>query len=196
MVDMVANQSFAHALLEKILQYQLVTGTRLAELGVDIIWLGDDFGTQRGLLVSIEHWRQFFKPRYREMISTFKSVNPAVKIAYHSDGDIEELLPEYIEVGVEIYNAVQPKANDIGRLKRRFGDDLSFWGTVDIQEVMPYGTLEDVHWEVRERISLAGSGGGLILAPSHNIQPDVPLANILAFYEAARRYGEYPLALG
>lgn len=193
LMDMVTDKGFAHTLLEKIIRFQLITGTRLAELGVDIIWLGDDFGTQRGPLISVELWREFFKPRYEELISTLKAINPKVKIAYHSDGNIEELLPEYIEIGVDIYNAVQPKANDIGKLKRHFGDRLSFWGTVDIQEVMPYGTPEDVHEEVRKRILEAGPGGGLILAPSHNIQPDVPLENALAFYEAARRYGQYPL---
>jgi uroporphyrinogen decarboxylase len=194
MTDMVVNKGFAHALLDEILRFQLTCGSRLADLGADIIWMGDDFGTQRGLLISAGLWREFFKPRYERMISTFKGINPQVKVAYHSDGNIEELLPEYIEVGVDIYNAVQPGANDIGRLKRRFGRDLSFWGTVDIQEVMPFGKPEDVHAEVRRRILAAGPGGGLILAPSHNIQPDVPLENILAFYEAAREYGSYPLS--
>ena len=194
MTDLVANKDFAHALLDKIVEFQVTTGSTLARLGVDILWLGDDFGTQRSLLISPALWREFFKPRYERMISTFKEINPDVKIAYHSDGYVEPLLPEYIDLGVDILNAVQPKAMDPGHLKRRFGDRLSFWGTVDIQEVMPYGTPDDVRAEVRERIRTVGPGGGFILAPSHNIQPDVPLENILAFYDAARMYGNYPLS--
>jgi uroporphyrinogen decarboxylase len=120
-------------------------------------------------------------------------VKPDVKIAYHSDGNIEALIPEYIEAGVDILNAVQPKSMDTAHLKRRFGDRLSFWGTVDIQEVMPFGTPSQVEEEVRLRMRTAGPGGGLIVGPSHNFQPDVPLDNILAFYDAAKKYGKYPI---
>ena len=193
LTDMMINKDFAHALLDKLFDFQLVTGTTLASLGVDIIWLGDDFGTQNSLIIAPEIWREFFKPRYGRLIQAIRDVNPAVKIAYHSDGNIEQLLPEYIEVGVDILNAVQPKSMDPAHLKRRFGDKLSFWGTVDIQEVMPFGSSEDVMEEVKLRIQTVGQSGGLIIGPSHNIQPDVPLENTLAFYEAVNKYGVYPL---
>jgi len=193
LTDMVFNKDFAHALLDKLYGFQLVTGTTLAKLGVDILWLGDDFGTQKSLIMSPGTWREFFKPRYARLIEAFRKIKPGVKIAYHSDGNIEQLLPEYIEIGVDILNAVQPKAMDPGHLKRRFGNKLSYWGTVDIQETMPFGTPEDVRREVKLRIQTVAPGGGLIIGPSHNIQPDVSLENVLAFYDAVREYGTYPV---
>lgn len=193
MIDLVMNKDFAHALLDKLYDFQFITGTKLAEEGADIIWIGDDFGTQHSLIMSPPMWREFFKPRYAGLIQAFKNIKPDVKIAYHSDGNIEALLPEYIEIGVDIQNAVQPKAMNPAHLKKRFGKNLSYWGTLDIQETFPYGTPEDVENEVRERIRTVAPGGGLILGPSHNIQPDVPLENILAFYSAVKKYGRYPV---
>ncbi|MFC1692597.1 uroporphyrinogen decarboxylase family protein [Candidatus Latescibacterota bacterium] len=193
LMDLMINRDFASELLDKLYDFQLVTGRKLAETGVDIIWMGDDFGMQNSLIVSPEIWRKFFKPRYAGLIQAFREIKPDVKIAYHSDGNIESLLPEYIEIGVDVLNAVQPKSMNTAHLKKRFGNKLSFWGTVDIQEVLPFGTVEDVVDEVKKRIQMAGQGGGLIIGPSHNIQPDVPLDNILAFYRAVEMYGKYPV---
>ncbi|MFW6138600.1 MAG: uroporphyrinogen decarboxylase family protein, partial [Spirochaetota bacterium] len=189
LTDLVVNKDFAHELLDKIFEFQLVTGTTLAGLGVDIIWMGDDFGTQESLIVSPGTWREFFKPRYARLIEAFRKIKPDVKIAYHSDGNIEQLLPEYIEIGVDILNAVQPQAMDPAHLKKRFGKSLGYWGTMDIQDTFPRGGPEDVENEVKLRVQTVGRGGGLILGPSHNFQPDVPLENILAFYRAVDTYG-------
>ncbi|MFC2076158.1 uroporphyrinogen decarboxylase family protein [candidate division KSB1 bacterium] len=194
LTDLACCKDFVDELLDKLYDFQLITGTRLAEAGVDIIWIGDDFGTQDSLIVSPETWRKFFKSRYASLIAAFKEIKPDVKVAYHSDGNIEPLLPEYIEIGVDIFNAVQPKSVDPARLKRKYGTNLAYWGTVDIQEVLPYGTPEEVSGEVALRIHTVGPGGGFILAPSHNFQPDVPLENMLAFYDAAGKYGTYPVA--
>lgn len=193
MEDLLVHRDFAHELLDRAMNYSLVAGKKLIQLGVDIIWVGDDFGMQEGMIISPELWREYFKPRYAFMFEEFRKVRPDIKIAYHSDGNIEPIMPEYIEIGLDILNAVQPKAINSARLKEKYGHKLSFWGSVDIQEVLPYGTPEDVERETRLRIATLGPGGGLILAPAHNIQPDVPLENILAFYEAARKYGKYPL---
>jgi uroporphyrinogen decarboxylase len=193
LTDLVMNKDFAHELLDKLYSFQVVTGKTLAEIDVDIIWLGDDFGTQHSLIMSPELWREFFKPRYANLIREIKSVRPKVKIAYHSDGNIETLLPEYIDIGVDVLNAVQPKSMDPAQLKKKFGDCLSFWGTIDIQDVLPYGTPEDVDQEVKLRIQTVGQGGGLIIGPSHNIQPDVPLENVLALYRAFEKYRQYPV---
>ena len=153
--------------------------------------MGDDFGTQDSLILSPDIWRHYFKPRYAQLIAAFKEKKPDVRIAYHSDGNIETLLPEFIDVGVDIFNAVQPLALDQGRLKKRFGNRLSFWGGLDIQNVLPHGTQAEVENEVCRCMKTLGAGGGYILGPSHNIQPDVPLQNILAFYEAAKQHGRY-----
>ena len=191
LTDLVTNRDFAHALLDKIFDYQMASGKILSELGADILWLGDDFGTQDSLIMSPAAYREFFKDRYARLFAAFKEIKPDIKIAFHSDGNVEPLLAEFIEVGVDIFQAVQPKAVDPAMLKRKYGDRLSFWGTIDIQEVMPFGTPDDVLREVKMRISTVGSGGGFIVAPSHGIQPDVPLDNVLAFYDAVEKYGWY-----
>ena len=183
LTDMLVNKDFAHALLDKVFDYQMASGKILSELGADILWLGDDFGSQDSLLMSPATWREFFKERYARLFAAWKAIKPDIKIAFHSDGNIEALLEDFIEVGVDIFQAVQPKSVDPAALKQRFGKRLAYWGAVDIQEVMPFGTPDDVRNEVRKRIETVGAGGGYIVAPSHGIQPDVPLENVLAFYE-------------
>ena len=191
LADLVINKDFAHALLDKIFDYQMTSGKILARLGADVLWLGDDFGTQNSLIMSPATWREFFRDRYARLFSAYKEIKPDIKIAFHSDGDIEPLLSEFIETGVDIFQAVQPKAIDPAHLKKRFGNNLAYWGTIDIQETMPFGTPDDVKNEIKMRMETVAPGGGFIISPSHAIQPDVPLENILAFYEAVRIHGLY-----
>jgi len=191
--DMLINKDYAHELLERLMIWVLTAGRKLIELGVDIIWVGDDAGMQDRMLIHPKLWREFLKPRYARIFSEFRKVNPNIKIAFHSDGYIEPIIPDFIEIGLNILNPVQPKAMDPARLKKLYGDKLTFWGCVDIQEVLPFGTPEDVEKEVRLRIQTVGKGGGLLLAPAHNIQPDVKIENILAFYRAAEKYGKISL---
>jgi len=193
LMDLVAEKDFVSAFLDDLMRWIDVAGSRMVELGVDIIWIGDDFGTQDRMLISPQLFREFFKPRYAALFAKWKTINPRVKIAFHSDGFIEPILPDLVEIGLDILNPVQPKSMDPARLKRDYGKHLTFWGTVDIQEVLPFGTALDVANEVRLRLRTVGKGGGLILAPAHNIQPEVPIANILAFYEAAKGDGSYPI---
>ena len=193
LMDLVSEQDFVNAFLDDLVRWIDVAGSRMVELGVDIIWIGDDFGTQDRMLISPQLFREFFKPRYAKLFEKWKAINPQVKIAFHSDGQIEPILPDLVEIGLDILNPVQPKSMDPARLKRDFGKHLTFWGTVDIQEVLPFGTPADVVDEVKLRLRTVGKGGGFIIAPAHNIQPEVPLENILAFYEAARKFGRYPL---
>ena len=191
LMDLATNEDFVTVLLDKIEAHQLVTGKRLAALGADILWLGDDFGTQESLICSPETFRRHFKDRYARLFGAFHEVKPDIHIAFHSDGNVEALLPDFIDMGVDIFQAVQPKSVDPARLKRRFGDRLSFWGAIDIQETMPFGTPADVRDEVRLRMETVGRGGGYILAPSHAIQPDVPVENVLALFGAVEEFGYY-----
>jgi len=193
LTDLMVEKDNANIILDKLFDFQLATGIKLAEIGIDVLWLGDDFGTQHSLIMSPETWREFFKERYTKLFHSFKSVKKDIKIAFHSDGNVEKLIPDLMDTGVDILQAVQPKSMDVGSLKKKFGNKLSFWGTVDIQEIMPFGTPDDVRNEVKTRIFSAGKGGGLIIAPSHNIQPDVSVENIEAFYDAAKKYGRYPI---
>ena len=192
--DMVSNKDFMHAYLDRLMKWIDEAGSRMVGMGVDVLWIGDDFGMQDQMLISPALFREFFKPRYAQLFSKWKTLNPALKIAFHSDGNIFPIIPDLIDVGLDILNPIQPKSMDPAEVKRRFGDKLTFWGTVDIQEVMPFGSVDDVIQEVKLRIRTVGKGGGLIIAPAHNIQPEVPIANMLAFYETVKTYGRYPLA--
>ncbi|MCL5005023.1 MAG: hypothetical protein M1404_00695 [Acidobacteria bacterium] len=193
LVDLVDNKDFMNAYLDKLMRWIDEAGNRMVGLGVDIVWIGDDFGTQDRMLISPQLFREFFKPRYAQLFQKWKTLNPQVKIAFHSDGNIYPIIPDLVEIGLDILNPVQPKSMDPARLKRDFGEHLTFWGTIDIQEVMPFGTTEDVANEVKLRLRTVGKNGGLIISPAHNIQPDVPLENILTFYETAKTFGRYPL---
>ena len=193
MADMISNKDFMHAYLDRLMKWIDDAGTRMVGLGVDVIWIGDDFGMQDRMLISPRLFREFFKPRYAHLFAKWKAINPNVKIAFHSDGEIYAIIPDLIEVGLDILNPVQPKSMDPARLKKEYGKHLTFWGTVDIQEVLPFGTPQQVADEVRLRLDTAGRGGGLIISPAHNIQPEVPIENILAFYETAKTAGRYPL---
>jgi len=120
-----------------------------------------------------------------------RRVNPNILISYHSDGYIEPFIPELIEIGLDVLNPIQPECMDPAAIKRRYGDRLAFFGTIGTQTTFPFGSPEDMRQEIRQRIETVGKGGGLILAPSHMLEPDVPWQNILAFFEAAREFGKY-----
>lgn len=184
LMDMIEHPDFAAFLVETITEMRMDMARRLAAMGADMITLGDDVGMQTGMMMSPELWRRWFKPNLAKVIAAAKDANPNVFIWYHSDGDIEAIIPELIEVGVEILNPVQPECMDPAKLKREYGDRLAFWGTIGIQTTMPFGTPDDVKREVRERIRTVGKGGGLVLAPTHVLEPEVPYENILAFIEA------------
>ncbi len=186
MMDLVINPAFAEELVERSMRYHLEIAKILVGKGVDMIWTGDDFGQQHSMMLSPTLWRRVFKPRYREFYAELKRLNPDILIAYHSDGYIEPIIPDFIEIGLDVLQAVQPQSMNPAKLKAQFGDRLSFWGTMDVQHTFPYGSPEDVAEEVRQRVELVGKDGGLILAPSHNIQPDVPMENLQAFYTAIR----------
>ena len=115
-----------------------------SRLGVDMIWLGDDIGQQTGMLFSPKHWRRFLKPRMAELIATLKGINPQLKIAYHTDGAVQAVIPELIEIGIDVLNPVQPAAMDPAQLKREYGRELCFWGSMDEQRTLPFGTPDDV----------------------------------------------------
>jgi uroporphyrinogen-III decarboxylase len=151
-----------------------------------MIWIGDDVGTQRGMLMSPKHWRKFLKPRMENFIASLKAINPSVKVAYHSDGNIYPIIPELIEIGLDILNPIQPACMDPIKLKKDFGDRLCFWGSIDEQHTLPYGTTEDVQQEVRRRLGTIGINGGLIIGPTHHVQLDTPPENFWAMIDTIR----------
>ncbi len=194
MMDMAINEPFAEALFRHIadfyLQYNRAMFEQVGDL-LDMFFMGDDFGTQSGLLVGPDMWRKFFAPHLESFSRQAREFD--LKVMLHSCGAISEILGDLADCGVDVSNPVQPGAAgmDPAELKSEFGHRLSFHGAIDVQHTLPEGTPEDVCAEVRARFKDLGDGGGYIVCPSHNFQPDVPTANILALYEATAdcRYG-------
>lgn len=183
MMDLVAEPDLAQAILDIPYQYHLTAAKKLVEMGVDAIWVGDDIGAQHAMAISPELWRNIFKPMWAEYFGQLKRINPNLKIMYHSDGVINPVIPDLIEVGLDVLNPIQPASMDPAALKTEFGDQLCFWGSIDEQHTLPFGTPEDVRQEVLTRLETIGKDGGLILGPTHHVQLDTPLENFWAMHE-------------
>ncbi len=184
LMDLVENPDLAERILDIPYKYHLVTATRLASMGVDMIWLGDDMGEQKRMMISPRLWRKYFKPRMAELIRRIKEIDPDIKVAYHSDGNIEPIIPELIDIGLDVLNPIQPASMDPAKLKKLYGDRLCFWGSIDEQYTLPFGTPEEVRAEVQERIRTLGKGGGFIIGPTHHVQLDTPMENFWAMIRA------------
>ena len=188
-VDMYQDRELAAALLDKITAMNAVMAAAAARGGADILLTADDVGTQRGMMMAPDFWRKWFKPRLAKVIKAAKDIKPDILVWYHSDGDIRAIIPELIEIGLDILNPVQPECLDPVEIKKQYGDKLAFWGTIGTQTTMPFGTPEEVKATVKRMIETVGRGGGLVLAPTHVLEPDVPWENICAFVDAVKQYG-------
>jgi len=177
MLDMSMEPDLANQILDIPYNYHLAAAKKLVEMGVDMIWTGDDVGSQNQMMISPRMWREFFKPRMANFISELKVISPNVKVAYHTDGYVEPIIPELIEIGLDVLNPIQPASMDPADIKQKYGDKLSFWGSIDEQHTLPFGSPQDVANEVRLRLETVGCNGGLILAPTHHVQLDTPLEN-------------------
>ena len=190
--DVLLHQAFFEGLLDRITEIQAEIFDRaLAETSqyVDLVAYGDDIAMQKGPLIRPALYRQLIKPLHRRLADAVKKYHKP--ILYHSCGSVYAFIPDLIDLGIEILNPIQVRAAemDTKRLKREFGRDLSFWGGIDIQQVLPFGTPQQVREEVKHRIGDLHNGGGYVVCPSHNLQPEVPPQNIVAMYEAALEYG-------
>lgn len=187
--DLLLNPSFATALQERITD--VISGIAelaLGEVGdlIDAVSTADDLGVQNQSFMSADLYRSQVKPHHARFMDTVHRHTKA-PIILHSDGSVYELLPDIIDCGVQVLNPVQVSAGgmDPERLKREFGSDLAFWGGIDTQHVLPFGTASDVELDVRQRTSDLGRGGGYVLASVHNIQAEVPPENIVAMFDTA-----------
>lgn len=190
--DLLLAPEFAEGMLARVTDvWAAIADRALREAGpyVDVVMYGDDVGTQSACLVRPELYRQVIKPYHRRMAETVK--RHGKPILYHSCGSVYRLIPDLIDVGVDVLNPVQVTATDMdtGRLKREFGRDLGFWGGINTQQVLPLGTPADVRAEVRRRIDDLAPGGGYVLCAVHNVQPEVPPENVVAMYDAALELG-------
>ena len=186
MMDFMTDPDRAETILEIPFRYHLAAAERLVRMGVDMIWMGDDVGAQSSMQMSPALWRFFLKPRMARFISAIKGINPSLKVAYHSDGCIYPIIPDLLEIGLDVLNPVQPRSMDPRRLKKEFGADLCFWGSIDEQHTLPFGTPRDVRDEVIQRLESLGKDGGLIIGPTHHVQLDTPVENLMAMVEAVK----------
>ncbi|MDI7274647.1 MAG: uroporphyrinogen decarboxylase family protein [Anaerolineae bacterium] len=191
LLDMYERPELAERLLDRVTELDCFVVRRYAEAGVDLVRTGDDIGTQRGMMISPALWRRWLKPRLAALIQAARRARPTIKVLYDSDGNFEPVIPDLIEVGVDVLAPVQPECVDPARLKREYGAHLSFWGSIGVQSTLPFGTAGDVREEVRTRMLTIGAGGGLVIAPSHVIPPETPWENVVAFFEAVREFGSY-----
>ena len=200
LIDMALNPDFPEALFWKVGEvFKDFNKAQLDAVGDFIEWveLGDDLGGQGGPLISPKMYRSLLKPVHADVIRSIKSHPSNPKVMYHSCGSIKVFIPDFIENGVDILNPLQVAAKGIipADIKAEFGKDLCFLGGVDSQHLMPTGTPQQVAAQVKQRIQELAPGGGYVLAPSHNIGDDIPLENILAFFDAAQSSGGYPIQM-
>jgi uroporphyrinogen decarboxylase len=172
-------------------------GHFLEETGdnLDIIKIGDDLGTQTSLMMSPKMYKQYLKPFHADYIAFIKERTKA-KVFFHTDGDVFDLIPDFIEIGVDILNPIQTSAgkmSNLQELKTRFGKQLTFCGAVDTHRILPMGNQQEVRDEVKRVIDIMAPGGGYMLASVHTIMEDVPPENILAMVDAVEEFGHYPL---
>ena len=198
LMDLALNQKFAEALMQRVADYKIsLWGHLLDAVGeyVQVVVEADDMGTQQGLMVSPETYRRLIKPAQKRVWQFIKSKTKAF-LFLHSCGSVRKLIPDFIELGLDILNPVQvaAKGMDPKELKKEFGKDLTFWGGgCDTQNILPFGTPEDVEKEVKKRILELAPGVGFVFNQVHSIQPQVPPENIIRMFETAHKYGVYPI---
>jgi len=181
LMDMVIHPNFVDELLDLITEYNLKIIDIGLEYDVDGFMFGDDWGQQRGLIMGPKHWRRFIKPRMARMYERVKSKGKVV--LQHSCGDIHEIFPDLIEIGLDVYQTFQPEIYDIKKMKKEYGAYLTFWGGISTQRLLPFASAEEVKRVTRETLDILGVNGGYIAGPTHSIPGDVPPENVLAMLE-------------
>ncbi len=184
LADMLLHPAFVDELLDRILEYNLKVIDHLLAYDLDCVRFGDDWGQQHGLIMGPRLWRRFIKPRVAQMYARVKAAGKFVM--QHSCGAVQELFPDLIDMGLDIFNTFQPEVMDVDWVKREYGRHLTFYGGISTQQVLPRVGPDDVRAEVRRMIDRIGVGGGYIVAPTHAIPRDVPPENIVAFIEAVQ----------
>jgi len=184
MMDTVAEPDFYEEMLDRLTDLYLAFVEYTADLPVDAIMFGDDWGDQRGVIIGPERWRRFFKPRWAKIYQAAHDSGKAV--ISHCCGSIVDIIPDVIEIGLDVLESVQPEAVGMNpyELKERWGDKLTFWGGLGSQSTIPFGTPGQIKEEVRRLCAEMGKGGGYILSPAKALQPETPTQNAVAVVEA------------
>jgi uroporphyrinogen decarboxylase len=188
MMDMMGDDERASAVLDPVTQISTERMEIFAKAGCDIIWIGDDIGMQNQAMMSTDLWEAWLKPRLKKVIDAAKKINPDVLVAYHTCGYVMPFLDGLIDAGVDILNPVQPECMSFKEVYDRTGDRLSYWGTIGTQTTMPFGTTAEVRKAVFDNLDICGSRGGIVIGPTHLVEPEVPWGNILEVVKAAADY--------
>ncbi len=188
-MEMASYNEKVDVLFDKIMEFSLKVALESIKRGVDWIWLGDDLGTQTGMLMSPKIWRYFLKPRMKRIIEQLRQKNKDIFIAYHSCGSVVDIIPDLIEIGVNVLNPIQPLASgmDIYEIKEKFGHKLTLMGNIETQHFLKNATSGQIHKRIKEMVEELSVNGGYIFAASHTIQPDTPVENILALIDELKR---------
>lgn len=185
--DLMGNEGISDWLLDFMTLRSMMSAGAYARAGVDVIWLGDDIGMQTGMLMAPDFWRKHLKPRLAKVIEAIRANETGrTFVMYHSDGNIEAVIDELLEIGVDILNPVQPECMDVAKIVSRYGDRCAFWGMIGTQSVLPHGTPDEVRQKVRQICEFASRGTRVICSPTHVIEPDVPWENLMALVETPR----------
>ncbi len=181
LMGMVADPGFVNTLLDRILEYNLKIIDHACKYDINGMRFGDDWGQQTGMLMGPNLWRKLLKPRLKRMYEAVKSRGKRVLI--HSCGKVDEVFPDLIEIGLDVFNPFQPEVMDVYEMKKKYGRDLCFWGGISTQKTLPFGSVQQVKDEVRQLLDNIGKDGGYIAAPAHSIPGDAKPENIAAMIE-------------
>ena len=192
MMDMMMEDERATLLLDRVMETSMDRIRLYAQAGCDIVMLGDDIGMQNTVMMSVELWRTWLKPRLKKVIDAGRAIKPDLLIFYHSCGYVIPFLNELIEVGVDVLNPVQPECMDFADVHRETAGRLSYWGTIGTQQLLPFGTPEAVRETVRRNLEICGPQGGIVIAPTHMVEPEVPWENLVAMREAVQNFKTTP----
>ena len=179
LMDLYINPDLADKILDIAFRYHLEVSKNMARKGVDMIWLGDDFGSQNGPLLNPDTWKEIFQPRYAQLCKEVKQINKDIKIAFHSDGCVYDIIPGLIEAGVDVLNPIQTECMDPQILKDKYGYRLAFFGGMAVQSTLPMGSASDILSEYTWLKATLGRTGGWLCAPTHHVQQDTPVDNFL-----------------
>ncbi|MBS6163321.1 MAG: hypothetical protein KH847_05545 [Clostridiales bacterium] len=183
MMDMMSGDPIAAYILDAVTERAVTRARAYARAGVDILYLGDDIGMQKAPMMSLELYCKWLKPRLKQVIDAARAVRPGILVKYHSCGYATPFIPHLIEAGVDILNPIQPESMNFQEIYREFGGKISFDGTIGTQSVMPFGTPQQVRETVFRHLDIARPHGGLLPAPTHLLEPEVPWENIIAYVE-------------